>query len=146
MIKFINNSNLDIMIDFYGVRDNILLKPNENFILDIEKDSLTFKVSEHIEKYSILMKILGVVLMILFSFILTIFECFDSESIQKSLKFSTKYELNGLTDENEIVIKNSMKKLVAFAVSLNGKALNGEVDVTEEDLKKKVKEYYQPEI
>ena len=114
MIKFINNSNSDIMIDVYGLRNHITIKPNDNFVLDIDSDSVSFKVSEYIEKLSFLMKILGIVLMLLLSIFLTILECLESESIGKSLKFSTKYEINDLVPDNEIVIKNSSKGLLLF--------------------------------
>lgn len=136
------------MLDFYGLHDRIMLKPNKNFILDIDNDNVSFKVSESPEKSSFLMKALGIILMLLLSIFLTILECMESESIQKNLKFSTKYEINDLaTDkDHEIIIKNSNKKLVAFSVSLNGKALNGTIDITEEELKKQVKKYYQMEI
>ncbi|MDE5604500.1 MAG: hypothetical protein K2I73_02820 [Eubacterium sp.] len=148
MIKFINNSNSDILIDFYGLHDHITIKPNKNFILNIDNDNFCFKVSECAEKSSIFMKVLGIILMLLLSIFLTILECIESESIQKNLKFSTKYELNDLDadQEHEIVIKNSTKRLVAFSASLNGRALNGTIDITEEDLKNQVKEYYQMEI
>lgn len=132
------------MIDFYGLYNNIKLKPNENFILDVDNDNFHLKVSEYSEKSSFLMKLLGIILMLLLSIFLTILECIESESIQKNLKFSTKYEINGLDadKEHEIVIKNSTKRLAAFSVSLDGKALNGTIDITEEELKKQVKEYY----
>ena len=136
------------MIDFYGLYSNLKLRPNENVILNIDNDNLCFKVSEYTEKSSFLMKSLGIILMLLFSIILTILECIESESIQKSLKFSAKCEINDLSsnEDNEIVIKNSTKRLIAFSVSLNGKALNGTIDITEEELKKQVKKYYQMEI
>ncbi|MDE6412409.1 MAG: hypothetical protein K2K42_00720, partial [Eubacterium sp.] len=91
---------------------------------------------------------LGIILMLLVSIFLTILECFESGSIQKNLKFSTKYEINDLDSDKEhkIVIKNSTKRLTAFSVSLNGKAMNGTIDITEVELKKQVKEYYQMEI
>ena len=148
MIKLINYSNSDITIDCYGLYNNIKLKPNENAILDMDKDNFCFKVSEKVEKSSFLMKALGIIFMLLLSIFLTILECFESESIQKNLKFSTKYEINNLDadKEHEIVIKNSTKRLVAFSVSIDGKALNGAIDITEEELKKQVKEYYQMEF
>ena len=136
------------MIDFYGLYNNIKLKPNENFILDVDNDNFHLKVSEYSEKASFLMKLLGIILMLLLSIFLTILECIESESIQKNLKFSTKYVINDLDadKEHEIVIKNSTKRLAAFSVSLDGKALNGTIDITEGELKKQVKEYYKMEI
>lgn len=84
MIKFINNSNSDIMIDFYGLYNNIKLKPNEKFIPDIDNNNFCFKVYESAEKTSFLMKALGIILVLLLSIFLTILECFESKSIQEN--------------------------------------------------------------
>ena len=58
------------------------------------------------------------------------------------MKFSTRYDINDLSlnSENEIIIKRSNKKLVAFSTALN-EALDGKISITENELKKQIKTY-----
>ena len=143
MIKFVNNSDLMVTIDFYGVYNSLNLHPDEDYILNLDKDNIRFKISEYEEKQSFILHLFGIVLSILISLPLLLLDCFQAESIEDNLKFSTRYDINDLSlnSENEIIIKRSNKKLVAFSASLNGKALDGKISISESELKKQIKTY-----
>lgn len=143
MIKFVNNSDLMVTIDFYGVYNSLNLHPDEDYILNLDKDNIRFKISEYEEKQSFILHLFGIVLSILISLPLLLLDCFQAESIEDNLKFSTKYDINDLSlnSENEIIIKRSNKKLVAFSTALNGQALDGKISITENELKKQIKTY-----
>lgn len=132
-----------VTIDFYGVYNSLNLHPDEDYILNLDKDNIRFKISEYEEKQSFIVHLFGIVLSILISLPLLLLDCFQAESIEDNLKFSTKYDINDLSlnSENEIIIKRSNKKLVAFSASLNGKALDGKISITENELKKQIKTY-----
>ena len=143
MIKFVNNSDLMVTIDFYGVYNSLNLHPDEDYILNLDKDNIRFKISEYEEKQSFILHLFGIVLSILISLPLLLLDCFQAESIEDNLKFSTRYDINDLSlnSENEIIIKRSNKKLVAFSTALNGQALDGKISITENELKKQIKTY-----
>ena len=143
MIKFVNNSDLMVSIDFYGVYNSLKLHPDEDYILNLDKDNIRFKISEYEEKQSFILHLFGIVLSILISLPLLLLDCFQAESIEDNLKFSTRYDINDLSlnSENEIIIKRSNKKLVAFSTALNGQALDGKISITENELKKQIKTY-----
>lgn len=143
MIKFVNNSDLMVTIDFYGVYNSLKLHPDEDYILNLDKDNIRFKISEYEEKQSFIVHLFGIVLSILISLPLLLLDCFQAESIEDNLKFSTRYDINDLSlnSEIEIIIKRSNKKLVAFSASLNGKALDGKISISENELEKQIKTY-----
>lgn len=143
MIKFVNNSDLMVTIDFYGVYNSLNLHPDEDYILNLDEDNIRFKISEYEEKQSFILHLFGIVLSILISLPLLLLDCFQAESIEDNLKFSARYDINDLSlnSENEIIIKRSNKKLVAFSASLNGKALDGKISISESELKKQIKTY-----
>ncbi len=143
MIKFVNNSDLMVTIDFNGVYNSLKLHPDEDYILNLDKDNIRFKISEYEEKQSFILHLFGIVLSILISLPLLLLDCFQAESIEDNLKFSTRYDINDLSlnSENEIIIKRSNKKLVAFSTALNGQALDGKISITENELKKQIKTY-----
>ena len=143
MIKFVNNSDLMVTIDFNGVYNSLNLHPDEDYILNLDKDNIRFKISEYEEKQSFILQLFGIVLSILISLPLLLLDCFQAESIEDNLKFSARYDINDLSlnSENEIIIKRSNKKLVAFSASLNGKALDGKISISESELKKQIKTY-----
>ena len=143
MIKFVNNSDLMVTIDIYGVYNSLKLHPDEDYILNLDKDNIRFKISEYEEKQSFILHLFGIVLSILISLPLLLLDCFQAESIEDNLKFSTRYDINDLSlnSENEIIIKRSNKKLVAFSTALNGQALDGKISITENELKKQIKTY-----
>lgn len=132
-----------VTIDFYGVYNSLNLHPDEDYILNLDKDNIRFKISEYEEKQSFILHLFGIVLSILISLPLLLLDCFQAESIEDNLKFSTRYDINDLSlnSENEIIIKRSNKKLVAFSASLNGKALDGKISISENELKKQIKTY-----
>lgn len=143
MIKFVNNSDLIVTIDFYGVYNSLKLHPDEDYILNLDKENIRFKISEYEEKQSFILHLFGIVLSILISLPLLLLDCFQAESIEDNLKFSARYDINDLSlnSENEIIIKRSNKKLVAFSTALNGQALDGKISITENELKKQIKAY-----
>ncbi len=143
MIKFVNNSDLMVTIDFYGVYNSLKLHPDEDYILNLDKENIRFKISEYEEKQSFILHLFGIVLSILISLPLLLLDCFQAESIEDNLKFSARYDINDLSlnSENEIIIKRSNKKLVAFSTALNGQALDGKISITENELKKQIKAY-----
>lgn len=143
MIKFVNNSDLMVTIDFNGVYNSLKLHPDEDYILNLDKDNIRFKISEYEEKQSFILHLFGIVLSILISLPLLLLDCFQAESIEDNLKFSARYDINDLSlnSENEIIIKRSNKKLVAFSTALNGQALDGKISITENELKKQIKTY-----
>ena len=143
MIKFVNNSDLMVTIDFYGVYNSLKLHPDEDYILNLDKDNIRFKISEYEEKQSFILHLFGIVLSILISLPLLLLDCFQAESIEDNLKFSARYDINDLSlnSENEIIIKRSNKKLVAFSTALNGQALDGKISISESELKKQIKTY-----
>ncbi len=143
MIKFVNNSDLMVTIDSYGVYNSLKLHPDEDYILNLDKDNIRFKISEYEEKQSFILHLFGIVLSILISLPLLLLDCFQAESIEDNLKFSARYDINDLSlnSENEIIIKRSNKKLVAFSTALNGQALDGKISITENELKKQIKTY-----
>lgn len=132
-----------VTIDFYGVYNSLKLHPDEDYILNLDKDNIRFKISEYEEKQSFILHLFGIVLSILISLPLLLLDCFQAESIEDNLKFSTRYDINDLSlnSENEIIIKRSNKKLVAFSTALNGQALDGKISITENELKKQIKTY-----
>ena len=132
-----------VTIDFYGVYNSLNLHPDEDYILNLDKDNIRFKISEYEEKQSFILHLFGIVLSILISLPLLLLDCFQAESIEDNLKFSTRYDINDLSlnSENEIIIKSSNKKLVAFSTALNGQALDGKISITENELKKQIKAY-----
>ncbi len=132
-----------VTIDFYGVYNSLNLHPDEDYILNLDKDNIRFKRSEYEEKQSFILHLFGIVLSILISLPLLLLDCFQAESIEDNLKFSTRYDINDLSlnSENEIIIKRSNKKLVAFSTALNGQALDGKISITENELKKQIKTY-----
>lgn len=132
-----------VTIDFYGVYNSLNLHPDEDYILNLDKDNIRFKISEYEEKQSFILHLFGIVLSILISLPLLLLDCFQAESIEDNLKFSARYDINDLSlnSENEIIIKRSNKKLVAFSASLNGKALDGKISISESELKKQIKTY-----
>lgn len=131
-----------VTIDFYGVYNSLKLHPDEDYILNLDKDNIRFKISEYEEKQSFILHLFGIVLSILISLPLLLLDCFQAESIEDNLKFSTKYDINDLSlnSEIEIIIKRSNKKLVAFSTALN-EALDGKISITENELKKQIKTY-----
>lgn len=131
-----------VTIDFYGVYNSLNLHPDEDYILNLDKDNIRFKISEYEEKQSFILHLFGIVLSILISLPLLLLDCFQAESIEDNLKFSTRYDINDLSlnSENEIIIKRSNKKLVAFSTALN-EALDGKISITENELKKQIKTY-----
>lgn len=143
MIKFVNNSDLMVTIDIYGVYNSLKLHPDEDYILNLDKDNIRFKISEYEEKQSFILHLFGIVLSILISLPLLLLDCFQAESIEDNLKFSARYDINDLSlnSENEIIIKRSNKKLVAFSTALNGQALDGKISISESELKKQIKTY-----
>ena len=143
LIKFVNNSDLMVTIDFYGVYNSLKLHPDEDYILNLDKDNIRFKISEYEEKQSFILHLFGIVLSILISLPLLLLDCFQAESIEDNLKFSARYDINDLSlnSENEIIIKRSNKKLVAFSTALNGQALDGKISISESELKKQIKTY-----
>jgi len=143
LIKFVNNSDLMVSIDFYGVYNSLKLHPDEDYILNLDKDNIHFKISEYEEKQSYILHLFGVVLSILISLPLLLLDCFQAESIEDNLKFSARYDINDLSlnSENEIIIKRSNKNLVAFSTALNGQELDGRISITENELKKQIKTY-----
>lgn len=143
MIKFVNNSDLMIVIDFYGVYNSLKLHPDGDYVLNLDKDNIHFKISEYEEKQSFVLHLFGIILSVLISLPLLLLDCFQAESIEDNLKFSTRYEISDLSlnDENEIIIKRSDKKLVAFSALLNGKMMDGKISITENELKKQIKTY-----
>ena len=143
MIKFVNNSDLMETIDLYGVYNSLKLHPDEDYILNLDKENIRFKISEYEEKQSFILHLFGIVLSILISLPLLLLDCFQAESIEDNLKFSARYDINDLSlnSENEIIIKRSNKKLVAFSTALNGQALDGKISITENELKKQIKAY-----
>ncbi len=132
-----------VTIDFYGVYNSLKLHPDEDYILNLDKDNIRFKISEYEEKQSFIVHLFGIVLSILISLPLLLLDCFQAESIEDNLKFSTRYDINDLSlnSEIEIIIKRSNKKLVAFSASLNGKALDGKISISENELEKQIKTY-----
>ncbi len=132
-----------VTIDFYGVYNSLKLHPDEDYILNLDKENIRFKISEYEEKQSFILHLFGIVLSILISLPLLLLDCFQAESIEDNLKFSTRYDINDLSlnSENEIIIKRSNKKLVAFSTALNGQALDGKISITENELKKQIKAY-----
>lgn len=132
-----------VTIDFYGVYNSLNLHPDEDYILNLDKDNIRFKISEYEEKQSFILHLFGIVLSILISLPLLLLDCFQAESIEDNLKFSTRYDINDLSlnSENEIIIKRSNKKLVAFSTALNGQVLDGKISITENELKKQIKTY-----
>lgn len=132
-----------VTIDFYGVYNSLKLHPDEDYILNLDKDNIRFKISEYEEKQSFILHLFGIVLSILISLPLLLLDCFQAESIEDNLKFSARYDINDLSlnSENEIIIKRSNKKLVAFSTALNGQALDGKISITENELKKQIKTY-----
>lgn len=132
-----------VTIDFNGVYNSLKLHPDEDYILNLDKDNIRFKISEYEEKQSFILHLFGIVLSILISLPLLLLDCFQAESIEDNLKFSTRYDINDLSlnSENEIIIKRSNKKLVAFSTALNGQALDGKISITENELKKQIKTY-----
>lgn len=132
-----------VTIDFYGVYNSLNLHPDEDYILNLDKDNIRFKISEYEEKQSFILHLFGIVLSILISLPLLLIDCFQAESIEDNLKFSARYDINDLSlnSENEIIIKRSNKKLVAFSTALNGQALDGKISITENELKKQIKTY-----
>lgn len=132
-----------VTIDFYGVYNSLNLHPDEDYILNLDKDNIRFKRSEYEEKQSFILHLFGIVLSILISLPLLLLDCFQAESIEDNLKFSARYDINDLSlnSENEIIIKRSNKKLVAFSTALNGQALDGKISITENELKKQIKTY-----
>lgn len=132
-----------VTIDFYGVYNSLKLHPDEDYILNLDKDNIRFKISKYEEKQSFILHLFGIVLSILISLPLLLLDCFQAESIEDNLKFSTRYDINDLSlnSENEIIIKRSNKKLVAFSTALNGQALDGKISITENELKKQIKTY-----
>ncbi len=132
-----------VTIDFNGVYNSLNLHPDEDYILNLDKDNIRFKISEYEEKQSFILHLFGIVLSILISLPLLLLDCFQAESIEDNLKFSARYDINDLSlnSENEIIIKRSNKKLVAFSASLNGKALDGKISISESELKKQIKTY-----
>ncbi len=132
-----------VTIDFYGVYNSLNLHPDEDYILNLDKDNIRFKRSEYEEKQSFILHLFGIVLSILISLPLLLLDCFQAESIEDNLKFSARYDINDLSlnSENEIIIKRSNKKLVAFSTALNGQALDGKISITENELKKQIKAY-----
>lgn len=132
-----------VTIDFYGVYNSLNLHPDEDYILNLDEDNIRFKISEYEEKQSFILHLFGIVLSILISLPLLLLDCFQAESIEDNLKFSARYDINDLSlnSENEIIIKRSNKKLVAFSASLNGKALDGKISISESELKKQIKTY-----
>jgi len=143
LIKFVNNSDLMVSIDFYGVYNSLKLHPDEDYILNLDKDNIHFKISEYEEKQSYILHLFGIVLSILISLPLLLLDCFQAESIEDNLKFSARYDINDLSlnSENEIIIKRSNKNLVAFSTALNGQELDGRISITENELKKQIKTY-----
>ncbi len=131
-----------VTIDFYGVYNSLKLHPDEDYILNLDKDNIRFKISKYEEKQSFILHLFGIVLSILISLPLLLLDCFQAESIEDNLKFSTRYDINDLSlnSENEIIIKRSNKKLVAFSTALN-EALDGKISITENELKKQIKTY-----
>lgn len=131
-----------VTIDFYGVYNSLKLHPDEDYILNLDKDNIRFKISEYEEKQSFILHLFGIVLSILISLPLLLLDCFQAESIEDNLKFSTKYDINDLSlnSEIEIIIKRSNKKLVAFSTALN-EALDGKISISESELKKQIKTY-----
>lgn len=132
-----------VTIDSYGVYNSLKLHPDEDYILNLDKDNIRFKISEYEEKQSFILHLFGIVLSILISLPLLLLDCFQAESIEDNLKFSTRYDINDLSlnSEIEIIIKRSNKKLVAFSTALNGQALDGKISITENELKKQIKTY-----
>lgn len=132
-----------VTIDFYGVYNSLKLHPDEDYILNLDKENIRFKISEYEEKQSFILHLFGIVLSILISLPLLLLDCFQAESIEDNLKFSARYDINDLSlnSENEIIIKRSNKKLVAFSTALNGQALDGKISITENELKKQIKTY-----
>lgn len=132
-----------VTIDFYGVYNSLNLHPDEDYILNLDKENIRFKISEYEEKQSFILHLFGIVLSILISLPLLLLDCFQAESIEDNLKFSARYDINDLSlnSENEIIIKRSNKKLVAFSTALNGQALDGKISITENELKKQIKAY-----
>lgn len=132
-----------VTIDFNGVYNSLKLHPDEDYILNLDKDNIRFKISEYEEKQSFILHLFGIVLSILISLPLLLLDCFQAESIEDNLKFSARYDINDLSlnSENEIIIKRSNKKLVAFSTALNGQALDGKISITENELKKQIKTY-----
>lgn len=132
-----------VTIDFYGVYNSLKLHPDEDYILNLDKENIRFKISEYEEKQSFILHLFGIVLSILISLPLLLLDCFQAESIEDNLKFSARYDINDLSlnSENEIIIKRSNKKLVAFSTALNGQALDGKISITENELKKQIKAY-----
>ena len=132
-----------VTIDFNGVYNSLNLHPDEDYILNLDKDNIRFKISEYEEKQSFILHLFGIVLSILISLPLLLLDCFQAESIEDNLKFSARYDINDLSlnSENEIIIKRSNKKLVAFSASLNGKALDGKISISESEFKKHIKTY-----
>ncbi len=132
-----------VTIDFYGVYNSLKLHPDEDYILNLDKDNIRFKISEYEEKQSFILHLFGIVLSILISLPLLLLDCFQAESIEDNLKFSARYDINDLSlnSENEIIIKRSNKKLVAFSTALNGQALDGKISISESELKKQIKTY-----
>lgn len=132
-----------VTIDSYGVYNSLKLHPDEDYILNLDKENIRFKISEYEEKQSFILHLFGIVLSILISLPLLLLDCFQAESIEDNLKFSARYDINDLSlnSENEIIIKRSNKKLVAFSTALNGQALDGKISITENELKKQIKTY-----
>ncbi len=135
-----------VSIDFYCVYNSLKLHPDEDYILNLDKDNIHFKISEYEEKQSYILHLFGIVLSILISLPLLLLDCFQAESIEDNLKFSARYDINDLSlnSENEIIIKRSNKNLVAlsvFSTALNGQELDGRISITENELKKQIKTY-----
>lgn len=56
-----------VTIDFYGVYNSLKLHPDEDYILNLDKDNIRFKISEYEEKQSFIVHLFGIVLSILIS-------------------------------------------------------------------------------
>lgn len=66
----------------------------------------------------------------------------EALSMRKSMRLSTKFELPDLTQSNTVILGNPYLDFVSCSMIFNEKTIEGELEITGNELKTRIKEYY----
>lgn len=142
-VRFTNGSESRIRLHFYGVCNDIDIDPKETREITLQQNSSAFLVEEIILKDSLFKATLGIILAAFVSIIIWLLNSLEKEPIENQFKFSTKFVLDGLSEETEteIVIRESSKRFMKFEAVLNETELESSPKFTEKELNDQIKEY-----
>ncbi len=134
-LSIINQSKSNLTVEINGQATN--LTPKQEVKVNVSDDTDSIKIFEIKQSFW------NVIVNFVVGAVLGLFDLSDEAlSMRKSVKLPTKFKLSDMTADNTIIIGNPYLDFVSCSMILNGKTIDGELELSETELNAKIKEYY----